>query len=65
MHGRERERAERVTEEIVAAGGRAVVVLGDLTRDDEVKRIAEEAERLLGGVDILVNNAGGSGEKQV
>ncbi len=65
VHGRERERAERVAGEIVAAGGRAVVVLGDLTRDDEVKRIAEEAGRRLGGVDILVNNAGGSGEKQV
>lgn len=65
VHGRERERAERVTREITDAGGRAVVVLGDLTRDDEVKRMAGEAERLLGGVDILVNNAGGSGEKQI
>jgi len=65
VHGRERERAERVVAEIVAAGGRAVVVLGDLTRDDEVRQIAEEAARQLGGVDILVNNAGGSGEKQV
>ncbi len=46
--------------DIVAAGGRAVVVLGDLTRDDEVKRIAEEAEHRLGGLDILVNNAGGT-----
>ena len=65
VHGRERERAERVAREITAAGGRAVAVLGDLTRDDEVKRVAEEAGRLLGGVDILVNNAGGSGEQQV
>lgn len=65
VHGRERERAERVAKEIVAAGGRAVVVLGDLTRDDEVKHIAEDATRQMGGVDILVNNAGGSGEKQV
>ncbi len=63
VHGRERERAERVAAEIVSAGGRAVVVLGDLTRDYEVKRIAEETGRQLGGVDILVNNAGGSGKK--
>ena len=40
-------------------------MLGDLTSDDDVARMAEEAERLLGGVDILVNNAGGSGEKHV
>lgn len=40
-------------------------MLGDLTRDDEVKHIAEETGRRLGGVDILVNNAGGSGEKPV
>ena len=65
VHGREQERAERVAREIATAGGTAVVVLGDLTRDDEVKRIADETERLLGGVDILVNNAGGSGEKRV
>ena len=65
VHGREQERAERVAGEIMTDGGRAVVVLGDLTRDDEVTRMAEEAGRLLGGVDILVNNAGGSGEKQV
>ena len=64
VHGRERERAERVAGEIKAAGGKAVVVLGDLTRDDEVERMAGEARRLLGGVDVLVNNAGGSGEKQ-
>ena len=64
VHGREQERARRVAAEIMAAGGKAVVVLGDLTRDDEVERMAEEARRLLGGVDILVNNAGGSGEKQ-
>ena len=63
VHGRERARAHRVSGEIAAAGGKAVVVLGDLTRDDEVERMAGEAERLLGGVDILVNNAGGSGEK--
>ncbi len=64
VHGREKARADRVAGEIAAAGGKAVVVLGDLTRDDDVERMADEARRLLGGVDILVNNAGRSGGKQ-
>ncbi len=49
----------------MAAGGKAVVVLGDLTNDEDVSHMANEARRVLGGVDILVNNAGGSGEKQI
>ena len=48
-----------------AADGQAVVVLCDLTQDEEVKLMVDEAERLLAGIDILVNNAGGSGEKQL
>lgn len=63
--GRDRERADLVAKEIMAAGGKAVVVLGDLTNDEDVSRMADKAQRLLGGVDILVNNAGGSGAKQI
>jgi NAD(P)-dependent dehydrogenase (short-subunit alcohol dehydrogenase family) len=37
------------------------VVVGDLTFDDQVERIVEEAGQLAGPIDILVNNAGGSG----
>jgi 3-oxoacyl-[acyl-carrier protein] reductase len=65
VHGRDRARADQAANEITAAGGHAVVVLGDLTNDEDVSRLAEEALRLLGGVDILVNNAGGSGQKQI
>ena len=45
---------------IQEAGGRAVFLHTDVTRDADVRRMAEEAERQLGGIDILVNNAGGS-----
>ena len=65
VHGRDRARAARVAADIMSTGGKAAVVSGDLTRDGEVRQMADEAMRLLGGVDILVNNAGGSGEKQV
>jgi 3-oxoacyl-[acyl-carrier protein] reductase len=65
VHGRDQERGARVAQYIAAAGGKAVVVLGDLTSDADVARMADEAEQLLGGVDILIHNAGGSGAKQI
>ena len=63
VHGRDRGRAERVASEIIATGGRAVVVAGDLTDDDQVEALCTAIGGGLGGVDILVNNAGGSGAK--
>ena len=45
-------------------GVKVVPVAGDVSRADDVARLAGEAERVFGGVDILVNNAGtGSNEK--
>jgi NAD(P)-dependent dehydrogenase (short-subunit alcohol dehydrogenase family) len=61
VHGRDRAQAERVAHAVIAQGGRAHAVAGDLTRDDEVQRLIEEAEEQAGAIDILVNNAGGSG----
>jgi len=43
---------------VLAAEGAAVVVHGDVTRDDEVTRVFEKATNFLGSIDILVNNAG-------
>lgn len=63
VHGRDEQRAKRVVREIAKSGGRAVVVLGDLTRGDEADRVGDIATSRLGGLDILVNNAGGSGKK--
>lgn len=61
VHGRDRALTEKVANDIILRGGRAFAVLGDLTHDDEVQRLVEEAEKLAGPIDILVNNAGGSG----
>lgn len=61
VHGRDKAQTERVAKAIIALGGRAHVVLGDLTHDDEVQRLVEQAEEFAGAIDILVNNAGGSG----
>ncbi len=61
VHGRDRVLATTVADDIVANGGRAHVVIGDLTRDDDVRRLVGDAEAFAGPMDILVNNAGGSG----
>lgn len=49
--------ADILVEDIRLGGGDAVGLRADLSRHDEVLRLAEEAEAAFGGVDILVNNA--------
>lgn len=50
---------QAVAEEIAKDGRRAIPIPADLSRSDEVRRLAREALAALGGrVDILVNNAG-------
>ncbi len=63
IHGRDEGRATQVRRQIEAAGGKAVIVLGDLSRDADAERVANTASTAWGGIDILVNNAGGSGDK--
>src|SRR6266498_3005484 len=53
------ETLRRVTEEVRNGTPPAVhAVRCDVSKLDDVERLAAEAERLLGGVDVLVNNAG-------
>lgn len=57
VHGRNRERAEKVAAQINAAG----VAIGDLATDEGAAAVHEQARAALGGnIEILVNNAGGS-----
>lgn len=51
------EGAERVRDEIIADGGKAIAVGVDITRPDSVEAMAHAAVDAFGGVDILVNNA--------
>lgn len=44
-------------EEIQAAGGKAVAVVGDVRNEADVERAATTAAEQFGGVDIVVNNA--------
>ncbi|MDO5346153.1 MAG: 3-oxoacyl-[acyl-carrier-protein] reductase [Lachnospiraceae bacterium] len=53
-----REAAEQVVKEIQALGRRAVALQADVSKEDECRRLFEQAEEALGSIDILVNNAG-------
>jgi 3-oxoacyl-[acyl-carrier protein] reductase len=60
VHGNKNaEAAKAVADEIIAAGGKAVVVTGDVSSSAATAKIVADAVAGLGGLDILVNNAGG------
>lgn len=53
-----RAEAEKTAEEIISAGGRAILIQADLTKVSEIERLFEEVEKAWGRIDILINNAG-------
>jgi 3-oxoacyl-[acyl-carrier protein] reductase len=52
------EGARRTVREIEEAGGEAVFLQADVTREDEVTGLFQWLEGRFGGIDVLVNNAG-------
>jgi 3-oxoacyl-[acyl-carrier protein] reductase len=58
VQGRREGEARRVAAEIVAAGGKAHIALGDLGSDAGADAVANVVNEALHGADILVNNAG-------
>lgn len=54
----DRKPADRVVEEIQQAGGRALALEADVSREDQVRKMFAQAIQALGTLDILVNNAG-------
>jgi short-subunit dehydrogenase len=55
---RRTELLENVAKNITAAGGKAVVVTMDISRPEDVQRLADEAVKHFGKVDVWINNAG-------
>lgn len=53
-----KEGANQVVSDITKAGGKAVAVQADVSKEADVKRLFADATKALGRVDILVNNAG-------
>ncbi len=54
----DRAAAEEAAASIVAGGGEAVAIGGDVSQPDEAAALVEAAVSAFGGVDVLVNNAG-------
>lgn len=50
--------ADRVVNEIVKAGGKAVAVQANVAKQEDIVRLFAETKKAYGKVDILVNNAG-------
>jgi NAD(P)-dependent dehydrogenase (short-subunit alcohol dehydrogenase family) len=49
--------AQKVVEDILAGGGRAIAVHADIAREQDIVQMFETAERELGPIKALVNNA--------
>ena len=60
LHGRDAKALAEVHSDIERAGGRAISVLGDVTKFADIQAMRFRIEQELGPVDILVANAGGS-----
>ncbi|WP_297600778.1 NAD(P)-dependent oxidoreductase [Mycobacterium sp.] len=43
--------------DVEAAGGKALAVVGDVRREEDVQRVVEAAVQRFGGIDVCVNNA--------
>src|ERR1700757_5174142 len=50
--------ADKVVQEITAAGGKAIAVQADLAKPGDVTRLFAETKKAYGKLNILVNNAG-------
>ena len=50
--------AQQVVDDIQAAGGKAVAVQGDVSKEADVLRLFGETKKAFGRLDVLVNNAG-------
>jgi len=58
MFARRNDRLEALKQEVEAKGGRTLAVTGDVTNEEDRKRLVREALGSFGRIDALVNNAG-------
>lgn len=58
IHARaNQEQVDQTVSEVLAAGGKAIGCLGDVTDEGAVERLIDQAASAFGALDILVNNA--------
>lgn len=58
----EKSRADDIVNQILARGGKAFAIQGDVSKPDDVSRMFEETENGLGAITHVVNNAGMTGK---
>ena len=58
LAGRRQDRLEALAQEIQEAGGQALAVQCDVTRDGELEQAVSRAREAFGGVDVVVANVG-------
>jgi 3-oxoacyl-[acyl-carrier protein] reductase len=63
INGRNRERAEKVANDIRDTGGKVLVALGDVASEDGAGSVVQKVEEAFGGIDILINNVGNPTEE--
>ncbi|KAL0871100.1 hypothetical protein ABMA27_004904 [Loxostege sticticalis] len=56
--GRNEEKLKKVTENIAKVGNKPLVIVADMTKDNDVQRIVNDTLKQFGKIDVLVNNAG-------
>jgi len=62
--GRTAATVERTVRQVVDAGGRAIALVGDVSREADVQRAVAETVKAFGRMDIVVSNAGTQLHKQ-
>lgn len=55
---RREERLREVATNVEAAGGKAMVIVADVSREDECNRVIDTTATAFGNIDVLINNAG-------
>jgi len=58
LAARSEEALRHLTEEIMQDGGQATYVVADMSKPEDVRRLAQEAANKYGGYDTWINNAG-------
>lgn len=58
VHGREQHKAQLVAEALIAQGGTAFAVSGDIATNEGADQVLKQALAFVNRIDILVNNAG-------
>jgi len=58
LAARSEDALRHLTDEITQAGGQATYVVADVSKPEDVRRLAQEAASRFGGYDTWINNAG-------